>query len=349
MKKKILLVSLGLLLVISLVATGCPAPTPAPAPAPAKVFNWKMWDGEPPGSPFRSLKIKFTDTIREMSGGRLNIELADGAPMGYKGTETLRVMKDGGVEMSLIAAGWSSGDLPIMALADFAMLNMGPESTYVTIETAREVWEEATRDFDTIIIGYGMRDEQVTYTVDKPIQSIADFKGMKIRVWNEPMADLIGALGGLPVFIAFPEQYSAAARGVIDGMITGGSAGLGLKFPEVADYFLTDFGIAHAVYLTYVSGQYFRQLPPDLQQILLVAGELSTRWYVNETTRLQEEAFALLQEGGMTRTRLDPAEVKKAQEIAKGLWYQGAKEIGPEAEELLEKIIAAQKKAGYLR
>ena len=56
------------------------------------------------------------------------------------------------------------------------------------------------------------------YDTKQPIKSIADLKGLKIRVMGNPMfVDMMNALGGNGVAMGYDQVFSALQTGVIDG------------------------------------------------------------------------------------------------------------------------------------
>jgi TRAP-type C4-dicarboxylate transport system substrate-binding protein len=73
----------------------------------------------------------------------------------------------------------------------------------------------------------------------KPIASLADLKGLKVRTNGPSSADLVKALGGQPVSLAFGEVYTALERGTVDCGITGAGSGNGVKWPEVTTHLYT--------------------------------------------------------------------------------------------------------------
>ncbi|MFO1166068.1 MAG: hypothetical protein U1E55_13045 [Paracoccus sp. (in: a-proteobacteria)] len=52
----------------------------------------------------------------------------------------------------------------------------------------------------------------------RKIETVADMKGLKIRVPGSYVADLVGALGATPLFMSSPEVYEKLSRRVIDGV-----------------------------------------------------------------------------------------------------------------------------------
>ena len=54
-------------------------------------------------------------------------------------------------------------------------------------------------------------------TRNKPVKSIEDIKGMKIRMTGGPPTDMMKLLGGVPMLIPMPDSYISLQKGVIDG------------------------------------------------------------------------------------------------------------------------------------
>lgn len=73
----------------------------------------------------------------------------------------------------------------------------------------------------------------------KPVASLADLKGLKVRTNGPSAADLMKGLGAQPVSLAFGEVYTALERGTVDCGITGAGSGNGVKWPEVTTHLYT--------------------------------------------------------------------------------------------------------------
>jgi len=75
----------------------------------------------------------------------------------------------------------------------------------------------------------------------KPVKTVSDLKGMKIRVQQAPlMVGMVEALGAVATPLAFGEVYSALQTGVIDGAENNWPSYLTTSHYEVAKYFITD-------------------------------------------------------------------------------------------------------------
>jgi TRAP-type C4-dicarboxylate transport system substrate-binding protein len=75
-------------------------------------------------------------------------------------------------------------------------------------------------------------------STSRPVRSLGDLKGMRIRAPTE-LLNVLGALGADAVDMPMGEVYPAMAKGVIDGVIAPADTFKALHFDEVAHYFTT--------------------------------------------------------------------------------------------------------------
>lgn len=73
-------------------------------------------------------------------------------------------------------------------------------------------------------------------TINRPIKSLEDFKGLRLRVQSEA-TEILKQLGADPVNMPMGETYSALAKGIIDGVVGSVDALASLHFAEVAKHF----------------------------------------------------------------------------------------------------------------
>lgn len=73
---------------------------------------------------------------------------------------------------------------------------------------------------------------------NKPIQSLADLKGLKVRSFTASMSTLLADLGASPVTLSFPEVYPALERGVAQCGVTSPTSANTGKWPEVTNHLM---------------------------------------------------------------------------------------------------------------
>ena len=106
----------------------------------------------------------------------------------------------------------------------------------------------------------------------KPIQSVADFKGQKIRVFATPLQiEPMKSLGALPVPMPLNEVMPALQSGNIDGLLAGIPVLTAMKFYDAAKA-VTEIHPGIVVSTVVVNKKWFDALPADLQRAVEEAG-----------------------------------------------------------------------------
>jgi TRAP-type C4-dicarboxylate transport system substrate-binding protein len=134
-----------------------------------------------------------------------------------------------------------------------------------------------------------------TYATRKPVRTLADFRGMKIRVFASPMHTLaMDRLGATGVPMIPSEALQALASGAIDGNRTGMTLFVAFKYYDVVKFATQVEGDAFIFSMFAVGKNWFDKLPRDTQKLILdtavaVEGDLST--YAMEQNRKAEGAW----------------------------------------------------------
>jgi TRAP-type C4-dicarboxylate transport system substrate-binding protein len=315
------------------------------ASASDKPMVWRFLDDSPSRTHplFAKVSVPFAQAVTERSQGRLKIEVHLASELGYKGDEELRVLEAGAVEMGHIHCGWVAGDLPILGVFNLPTIFAKPEDVVKGYTATKDIWKRKLAERRVIPIGCAMVDEQITYS-KKPVKTLKDFKGLKIRAYYAELSDLMSALGASPVFIPFPEQYSALQRGVIDATITGAGVGVALKFWEVTRYVMVDVAYAYAPHIIGVSMKHFEGLPDDLKKIVLDEGEKMGIRAASLMDKIGKDAQANLAKKGTEISNVSSGDRAKIVKIAEDkVWIKWVDRTGPIGKELLEKILNATK------
>ncbi|WP_146591147.1 TRAP transporter substrate-binding protein [Puniceibacterium confluentis] len=112
----------------------------------------------------------------------------------------------------------------------------------------------------------------------KPIESIGDLAGMKIRTMQNPVhVEAFRAYGANPTPMSYSELYGALQAGVVDGA-EGASTGYdGMKFYEVAPSFALVGWLNMTAPVTMQKAAY-DALPAEIQTALMESGEEAAAW-----------------------------------------------------------------------
>jgi TRAP-type C4-dicarboxylate transport system substrate-binding protein len=173
--------------------------------------------------------------------------------------------------------------------------------------------------------------------VNKPMGSLAEIKGLKVRVQGAPIwSKTFAAVGMSPTVIAYNEVYNGIQNNVISAGENEAAGVESMKFYEVApNLTMTE----HAITIRPIcfSGKTFKSLPKDLQDAILKAGkEAGAYGRQVESSEDSAKLDTLEKAGKLKRIPFkDRAEMEK---LVAPVMAAYAKEIG--ADKLYEKINA---------
>lgn len=146
----------------------------------------------------------------------------------------------------------------------------------------------------------------------RPIRTVADVKGLKIRVINDPvMIETINGLGGLATPLPYGELYTALKQGVVDGAEQPPVALYSMKFYEASKYFsLTNH--FYDLNLVVMSKKFFDgTLSPAQQKAVLEAGKATEQYERKLWSEYEKDVLAKLQAAGMQINEPDLAPFKQ--------------------------------------
>jgi C4-dicarboxylate-binding protein DctP len=105
-------------------------------------------------------------------------------------------------------------------------------------------------------------------SANKPLHTVADFKGLKMRIQSSKVLDAqMRALGAIPQVMAFSELYQALQSGVVDGTEGVASNFYTQKIYEVQKH-MTVSNHGHLAYAVIVNKPFWDGLPTDIRSIL---------------------------------------------------------------------------------
>jgi TRAP-type C4-dicarboxylate transport system substrate-binding protein len=270
--------------------------------------------------------------IAAKTGGRFVPELYPGQSLGYKAADQLLLASSGTLDMTDVSTGWNGGTWGDLSVWDLPLLFSNPTQVADALKATWDIWQrELPRRFGVYPLMLYVHDEQVAVS-KKPLTSVDDFQGQKIRSFNAALSDILIGLGASAPIIPYGEQYAAIQRGVVDGAATGAMSHLAMSHYEVADYLLWGIGLAgFAPHMVVVSEQRWNELPDDIKQTLLDVGAKYTALAPGVIDAAFMDVLAELEGNGMTITKASAEDVARARKIAEEeVWPKWAEERASE-------------------
>ncbi|MEZ4887755.1 MAG: TRAP transporter substrate-binding protein [Chitinophagales bacterium] len=277
-----------------------------------KKYKWKMVTTWPPNFPILGEGAEmFAEWVEQMSNGRLSIKVYGGGEL-VPALEAFDAVSSGTVEMSSGAAYYWAGKVPaaqFFASVPFGM-NAQQMNAWMISGGGMELWREVYADFNVIPMLGGNTGVQMGGWFNREINSVADLKGLKMRIPGLG-GKVLEKAGGAAVLSAGSELYTNLERGVIDATEwIGPFHDYRMGFHKIAKYYYTPgWHELGSVLELGINKQSFEQLPKDLQVILETASMRLNLWTLAEIETKNAEYLEKIKAEGKIEIREFPDEV----------------------------------------
>ncbi len=269
---------------------------PGFAQAPAKPeFALRMVGNSRVSLPWKSIEW-FAKEAETRSNGRVKIDLASSPELGMTGMERIQVLQQGLIDIGDVLPTFVSGQLPALEGQDLP----GIYADFAQMRKAHMAFHAVLQKYEQKLGGkfLGSYSFEWNYLFStKPIVSVADIKGKKVRTFSVALDDYYSALGAVPVSLPFAEVYTGLSRGTVDAVQTASGNALGVKLWEVAPYVIDVKAGAGPAAIIFSRPSWSR-LPPDLQAMFLKLGEEFTERSWNDAQAATAEAHQRLEAAG---------------------------------------------------
>jgi len=192
-----------------------------PAVAADQKTILKASDVHPEGYPTVQAVENMGKKLEEATGGRLSIQMYASMQLGGE-KEAIEQAQVGALQLARVSVGTLGpvvDDLNVFNLP-FLFRDTAHMEKVIDGPVGQELLDKVTSNPNTRLIGLAWMDAgaRSLYDTKRPIKSIDDLKGLKVRVMGNPMfVDMMNALGGNGVAMGYDQVFSALQTGVVDG------------------------------------------------------------------------------------------------------------------------------------
>lgn len=256
----------------------------APAVLSGKTYEWKMVTTWPPRFPVLGEGAElFAKWIEEMSRGRLKIRVYGGGEL-VPALEAFDAVSQGVVEMAHSASYYWAGKAPASQFFSAVPFGMNAQqmNAWILCGGGLALWEEVYAPFNLLPMPCGNTGVQMGGWFKRPINSIEDIKGLRMRIPGLG-GKVIEKAGGSAVLSAGGEIFTNLERGVIDATEwIGPYHDYLMGFPKIAGYYYyPGWHEPGTVLELFVNKSAFEGLDKDLQEIIRAAALRSDVWMLS--------------------------------------------------------------------
>src|SRR3954453_11307473 len=212
--------------------------------------------------------VKWGEKLEKASNGRLVFKHFPGAQMGPAPAH-YDLARNGQADVAWFLHGGTPGRFPLTELISLPYMVGSAEIGTKVLNDAelRSKYLDSEHKGVHVLLLLTHQPGNV-HTTKKPIRTVDDFKGLRIRFAAPTIRDFVAALGGTPVGVPPPDQLEQLQKGTLDGVfIDYGGAGIAFKMGGTLKHstemysYVTSFGVA-------MNPEFYAKLPADLKKMI---------------------------------------------------------------------------------
>ena len=301
----------------TLLGSGCvPGTSTNPGAAPSinlgASVQWTMVTTWPPNFPIlQEGCVKMAEWVEKMSAGRLKIRVYGGGEL-VPPLEAFENVSNGTAQMGHGAAYYWAGKRPafqFFASVPFGM-NAQQINAWMISGEGKKLWDEAYEPFNVIPFPGGNTGVQMGGWFNKEINSLADLKGLKMRIPGLG-GKVFTRAGGTSVNVPGQEIYTNLERGVIDATEwIGPYHDYVMGFHKIAKYYYYPSWQEGGTCLEFfVNKQAFEGLSEDLQEIVRIGAAGMNSWMLSQFEAKNALYLEKIMQEGQIELRVFPEDV----------------------------------------
>ncbi|PZX13040.1 TRAP-type C4-dicarboxylate transport system substrate-binding protein [Palleronia aestuarii] len=282
----------------------------------------------------------FMQRVEEIAPGKIEFEHYPGEQLA-KAAGQLDAVSKGLVDMAVVGLVYVTEKVPLSTAVELPGL-----FSDATVG-ARAFWKLAQNDllekeykplgvrplFTFVVTPY-----QLMITSDQEINDLSQIEGLKLRVAGATGELIASSLGAVGVKISPTDLYLALERGVVDGAISNPASQVTYKTDALLNSWTTNASLGNVAFGLFVNERRWQELPEDVKQALLKAGEETGVNVAQKYTDGDKETFAKLRDEGKTVYELTSEMLSQMDDRLQAVrenWLKQMTERGLDGEEVL--------------
>ncbi len=294
----------------------------------AKV-RWRMGTTWTPSIVLIEADRNFCKIVKELTGGDFDIKLFSAGEL-VPAFELFDAVAKGTLEAGGDWPNYWTGKNSVFDLLGSYPMGLTPVDYMVWIYQGGglELYQEAYGKYGIYYLPHSVTPMESGVRSNKPIKSLADYNGLKIRMSGQTQGKLLKELGAAQTMLAGGEIYQALDKGVIDAAeFSSPVIDWGMGFGEVTKFWSTPGWHQPASLLgVMINKKVWDELPEQQKIILKYAAMANMIWSFTQMDYSCIDAVKKFEEKGTQITRISDEELNKIQDMVNKYVVESAKE-----------------------
>lgn len=280
---------------------------------------------------FYTLSRLFADKVHEKTGGAVTINIYSNAQLGSGGDAALGV-EMGTIDFNVDSTNVFSGEYTKLAVCDLPYMfdNVNDVMEFCSSEYMQQMQAEMADNLGVRLLGFGDGGFRAVWSTKGNIHSVADYKGLKIRVPDvEIYVDTFNAVGANATPMSGAEVFTSLQQGTIDGCEVPLSVGISQGFTEACDYVTMDNHLYNLLSIQ-CSEKVWKTMSGELQKVMLEAAAEAQEEQIKHMADVQQELIDTIVGDGCTYVDENQVDFTGIREAVKPVYESWRSKIGPE-------------------
>lgn len=262
-----------------ILAIGAALPIAAPSLALAQAKEFRLGIITPVGHSWNKAALALGEKMKAATNGRLTMTVFHSGQLGNE-SAMMQQLQSGALDMGFIQAAELGSRVPHLAAinAPYLVRSTAAVAKFVRQPEVLKLFDVLPRETGTVGLGWGITGMRAIFS-SRDLQSLADIRGMKLRINPTPVyRDFYQLLGAAPTPIPTPQVFDAMSNGQVDGLEADLEFSWNQRFDKVSKVIL-QMNALFMPFAAVVSGRIWQTLSASDKELItkLVKETLDTQ------------------------------------------------------------------------
>jgi TRAP-type C4-dicarboxylate transport system substrate-binding protein len=243
----------------------------SPDPARAQEITLRVHTFMPPvANPYKHFLMPWAEKVGADSKGRIKIQLYPAMQLGGKAPQLLQQVRDGVADIVWTLPGFTPGVMVKDEVFELPFIHRDTHSSVLALQDFAQMHlKDELAPYHPLLLH---AHAGALFMTKGAINTVEDFKGMKLRSPSRTGTWIIEALGASGLQLPLPELAPMLSKGTVNGAILTYEIAPAVKMQDLTDYFTTLSGsqprMATTVFAFLMNKEKYNSLPPDLKKVI---------------------------------------------------------------------------------
>ena len=275
-------------------------------------LNFKLAENQPEGNPITEGMHKFADLVKEYTEGTVTIDVYSNAALTDEAS-SVDQLQLGSLDFSRVNTNSLAPTVDEFGVFAMPYLFTSTEQKYKALDgEAGDAVMAKLEDYGMVGLYFWEAGARCFYTTSKPIRTVEDLKGMKIRVQQTEVAiSMVRALGAKATPMDYAEVFQGLQTGIVDGAENDFVSYYTSGHYEVAKYYSLDQHMAPPAVLLMSKASWDKMSEAQQEAVRKAAYEAAV-WQRQAMQDYQQESRAACEAAGCEIIDVDVASFQQA-------------------------------------